>query len=234
MNAQTILEELRPLGAEGYMRILLRHGAAEPCFGVKIEALKKIQKRIKRDYRLALDLYDTGNYDAMYLAGLIADDARMSRADLNRWVEKACKPLAGSTVPWVAAGSPEGWMVALEWIESDRELVAVAGWGTLCGIVSTREDAALDLAQIERLPGRVERMIHSVPNLVRYEMNQFVISVAAYVAPLTKRAKEAAQKIGRVTVDMGDTGCAVPLATEYIAKIEKRGAIGKKRKSAKC
>ena len=34
------------------------------------------QKRIKMDYQLALDLYETGNYDAMYLAGLIADDAR--------------------------------------------------------------------------------------------------------------------------------------------------------------
>jgi hypothetical protein len=27
---------------------------------VKIGDLKKIQKRIKKDYRLALDLYDTG------------------------------------------------------------------------------------------------------------------------------------------------------------------------------
>jgi len=32
----------------------------EPCFGEKVEELKKIQKRIRKDYRLALDLYDTG------------------------------------------------------------------------------------------------------------------------------------------------------------------------------
>jgi hypothetical protein len=56
---------------------------------VAISELKKFQKRIKKDYQLALDLYDTGNYDAMYLAGLIADDARMTRKDLQRWVEKA-------------------------------------------------------------------------------------------------------------------------------------------------
>ncbi len=75
MTAKAILEELRPLGSENYKRILLNHGVKEPCFGVKIEELKKIQKRIKKDYKLALDLYDTGVYDAMYLAGLIADDA---------------------------------------------------------------------------------------------------------------------------------------------------------------
>ena len=50
-----------------------------PAENQKIEDLKKIQKRIKKDYRLALDLYDTGIHDAMYLAGLIADDAKMTK-----------------------------------------------------------------------------------------------------------------------------------------------------------
>jgi 3-methyladenine DNA glycosylase AlkD len=89
MTAKAIIEEIRPLGRESYKKVLLNHGIKEPCFGVKIEELKKIQKRIKKDYRLALELYDTGIYDAMYLAGLIADDAQMTKKDLQRWVEKA-------------------------------------------------------------------------------------------------------------------------------------------------
>src|SRR3954466_12193122 len=87
--AQDILAEIKPLGTEGYKRILLKHGVKEPVFGVKIEELKKIQKRLKKDYQLALDLYDTGVYDAMYLAGLIADDARMTRKDLQKWARGA-------------------------------------------------------------------------------------------------------------------------------------------------
>ena len=124
MTAKAILEEIKPLGLDSYKKVLLNHGVTEPCFGVKVEYLKKIQKRIKKDYRLALDLYDTGVYDAMYLAGLIADDAQMTTQDLQRWVEKACRPLAGSTVPWVAAGSRHGRELALEWIESKADLVA--------------------------------------------------------------------------------------------------------------
>src|ERR1041385_7475016 len=151
MTAQAILEEIKPLGRESYKKVLLNHGVTEPCFGLKIEELKKIQKRIKKDYRLALELYDTGVYDAMYLAGLIADDAKMTKQDLQRWAEKACAPLAGSTVPWVAAGSPHGWEIALEWIESGKELVATAGWATLSGLVSTKADADLDLAELKRL-----------------------------------------------------------------------------------
>ena len=101
MTAKQILEELKPLGHESYKKLLFKnYGVKEPCFGVKIGDLKKIQKRIKKDYQLALDLYDTGNYDAMYLAGLIADDARMTKKDLQRWVEQAkAGALSGATVP---------------------------------------------------------------------------------------------------------------------------------------
>jgi hypothetical protein len=47
-------------------------------------------------------------------------------------------------------------------------------------------------------------------------------------------ALQTAAKIGPVTVDMGGTACKVPSAAEYIQKVQKRGAIGKKRKTVKC
>src|SRR5262247_2963419 len=102
MTAKTILEEIKPLGRDSYKKVLLNHCVKEPCFGVKIEDLKKIQKRIKKDYRLALDLYDTGVYDAMYLAGLIADDLKMTKKNLQHWVDHAkCSAIAECTVSWV-------------------------------------------------------------------------------------------------------------------------------------
>jgi 3-methyladenine DNA glycosylase AlkD len=234
MTAAAIVEELKPLGRDSYRKVMLKHGACEPCLGVKIDELKKIQKRIRKDYRLALDLYDTGIYDAMYLAGLIADDALMTKEDLRRWAENACPPLAGSIVPWVAAGSPHGWEIANEWIDASEELVATAGWTTLSSLVGIKPDANLDVAALKRLLQRVKKTIHDAPNAVRYAMNGFVIAVGSYVAPLTALAKDTGKKIGPVNVDMGDTACQVPFAPDYIEKVEKRGAIGKKRKSAKC
>src|SRR5580700_8977950 len=129
MTAEEIVDQLKPLGTDSYKSILLKHGIQEPMFGVKIEELKKIQKRVKKDYQLALDLFDTGIYDAMYLAGLIADDAKMTKKDLRRWVEKAnCPMLSEYTVAWVAAESAHGRESALEWIESKKEGVAACGW----------------------------------------------------------------------------------------------------------
>ena len=234
MNAKEILEELRPLGRESYKSVLLKHGVKEPCWGVKIEELKKIQKRIKCDYALSLELFDTGIYDVMYLAGLIANDARMTRANLQHWLAKGGPILAGNIVAWVAAGSPHGRAIALEWIDMPREHEVLAGWATLGSLVSIKPDAELDLAEVKRLLQRVQKTIHQAPNDARYAMNNFVICVAAHVQPLNEFAKQVAEKIGRVSVDMGDTACQVPFAPDYIKKVEARGTIGKKRKTAKC
>ncbi len=235
MTAKEILAELKPLGNEGYKRVIFNHGAKEPCFGVKISELQKIVKRIKQDYALALELYDTGNYDAMYLAGLIADDAQMTKPDLQRWVAKAyCKTFYGSTVPWVAAGSPHGWQLALAWIDSKTAQTAAAGWGTLGSMVSIKDDAELNLAELKRLLQRVQKTIQQAPDPVRSLMNLFVIQVGCYVKPLSALAVQTGEAIGPVTVDVGNTACQVPFAPDYIRKVEQRGSLGKKRKSAKC
>ena len=235
MTAQEILDEIKPLGSDSYKRVMFNHGVKEPFYGVKISDLQKIVKRIKKDYQLALDLYDTGVYDAMYLAGLIADDARMTKADLQHWVDKAyCQGLSSATVAWVAAGSAHGWELGLAWIESENPLIAVAGWATLGSLVSIKSDAQLDLAVLQQLLQRIAQTIHQAPDFVRYQMNSFVIAVGSYVQPLTQTAIQTAEEIGPVMADLGNNACQVPFAPDYIRKVESRGAIGKKRKTAKC
>lgn len=235
MSAKEILAELKKLGSDGYKRTIMTHGAKEPCFGVKIEDLKKIQKRVKRDYQLALDLYDSGNYDAMYLAGLLADDTAMSKKDLERWVKGAyCAGISEYVVPWVASASLHGIEVARKWIESKSPSVASSGWATFCSLVMTKDDRDLDVTELSALLNRVAETIHDQPNRVKYVMNSFVIAVGSGVAALTAQALKVAAAIGEVSVDMGGTACKVPDAREYVQKVAARGAIGKKRKSPKC
>ena len=234
-TTQEILNELQPLGADPYKKILFNHGVKEPLYGVKIEYLKKIAKRLKTDYPLSLGLFDTGNYDAQYLAGLIADDARMTRKDFQRWLTKAnSPPIFGYTIAWVAAGSNHALPLALEWIDSKNQDIATAGWNTLAGLVAIKDDKDLDLDQIKQLLNRAAKTIHDQPNDVRYVINSFVIAVGSYIKSLTDSALAAAKKIGQVEVNMGNTACKVPDAVQYIQKVKAKGAIGKKRKSVKC
>lgn len=235
ITAPQIVKELAKLGTASYKNTMLKHGAKEPYFGVKIEDLKKYQKKIKKNHELALALYESGIGDAMYLAGLIADETKMTARDLNRWVKKASWGMISEyTVPWVAGESRCGYELAKAWIDSDKEQIASAGWATLSSLVSVRPDDELDLKGLEKLMARVAKSIHKAPNRVRLTMNRFIIAVGSYVVPLTDKAIAIAKQIGKVTVDMGDTACKVPLATEYIAKVAKMKRIGRKRSTARC
>jgi 3-methyladenine DNA glycosylase AlkD len=236
MTADEIVKQLKTMGNEGYKRIMMNHGIKEPIFGVKIEDLKnKFQKKIKKDYQLALDLYDTGIYDAMYLAGLIADDAKMTKKDLQHWINHPNGAMTCEyTVPWVTAESPHGREMALKWIDSKKPVEAAAGWATLSGHVALRDDSELDLAELKQLLQRVEKTIHQQPDRVRYTMNGFVIAVGSYVKPLSDFATQTAKRIGKVAIDMGNTDCKVPYAPDYIEKAKKRGTLGKKRKTVRC
>ena len=235
MTKKEVLTELEAFGNEGTKKVFLKHGAKEPFYGVKVGDLKKIVKKVKVDHGLAKELYDTGNSDAMYLAGLICDPAQMTMADLNHWVKQAYWYMISEyTVAWVAAESNHGYEIALEWINSDDEMTAAAGWATLSSLVSIKSDEELDLEKLGQLLDQVGEHIHEAPNRVRYTMNGFVIALGSYVTSLTQKSIAIAEKIGKVSVEMGGTACKVPPAPQYIRKVQDKGRIGKKRKMARC
>ena len=159
----------------------------------------------------------------------------MKKAQLDKWANQATWHMISEyTVPGVATESPFTHELALKWIKSKKGLIGACGWCTYGGLIATRPDADLDLVEIKSLLNQISTDINKTDDRVRYTMNGFVIGVGAYIKPLLKDAKAIAKKIGKVEVNMGDTACKVPFAPDYIAKIEKMGRIGQKRKTIKC
>ncbi len=235
MQFQDIMAMLEQLGSEQTKKVLKKHGAQEPFFGVKVSDLKVLVKRIKKDHALALQLYETGNSDAMYLAGLIADPSVMTKNDLQQWVNKAnWHMLSDYTVAWCAAESPHGWQLGMEWIDRTNDLVASAGWNTLAAWVSRLPDDELDFHQINDLIHRVEKTIQQEKNRTRYAMNGFLISTGISVPHFTDSMIEVSERIGKIEVNMGDTACQVPFAPTYIRNAIQKGRIGKKKIKLRC
>ena len=236
-NVASIMSELKKKGKESTRKIYARHGmATENMYGVSVADLKAIARTITGKQGLACELYATENLDAMYLAGMVADGSKMSAKELNAWAEGAAnlQMIAEYTVPWVAVENLQGRELALQWMKSKKERVACSGWCTYSGLLATKPDEALDLAEIKGLLGVIVKGIKGAQNRVRYTMNGFVIAVGTYVKPLLKEAKAAASEIGEVSVDVGETACNVPMATAYIEKVEAAGRVGKKRKTIRC
>ena len=236
LSLADVMADLERLGTEQTRKTFARHGApVDQMFGVKVGDLKIIAKKIKGRQELALELYETGNSDAMYLAGMVANGALMTKKQLESWAKKApWHMISEYTIPGVTCESSFAVELAQKWIDAKQPSMMCSGWTTWAGIVATRSDDQLDLAMIESLLKRVVDNVHASPNRVRYTMNGFVISVGGYVLPLQKKAKDAAKKIGQVQVDVGQTDCKVPNAVEYIDKMIAYDNVGKKRKTMKC
>ena len=236
MNTADVINEIKKAGNESAKKMYLKHGAVEPFYAVKIEDLKKIQKKIKENQQqIALELFDSGISDAQYLAGLMAKGNLMTKKELQKWVENAKWGMISEySVAWVTAENKDGWDIAMKWIDSKKPAIAVSGWSTLAGIVSMWPDEELDMTAIKKLLARIEKEIETAPNRVRYTMNSFVICVGSYVKELTKLANETGKKIGKVEVDMNGTACKVPFAPDYIKRVIDKGNWGKKKKTAKC
>lgn len=235
MTVNEILAELESYGDPQTKKTLERHGAREPFFGVKVADLKKILKKTKINHELSIGLYNTGNSDAMYLAGLMADKNKITEAQLDEWIDKAYwYYLSEFAVPWVAAETPYGFRIGSKWIASEKEQITSGGWVTLSYFAALNPDHELDIDTYRHLLDRVANEIHGAPNRVRMTMNGFVIAVGSYIQSLTEKALEVAQQIGKIEVNMGATACKVPSATEYIQKVLDNRTVGKKRKNARC
>lgn len=235
MKLKEAMAALEAMGTEPVKVLWLKHGAKEPFFGVKIGDLKPLAKKLKGEQALALELYATGNGDAQYLAGMIADGAKMTAKQLQSWADLALwRMISATIVPWVASEHPEGFALAKAWTDSKKESVAIAGWSTLGALVTVLPDDALPIKELGALLDRIAKTLPAAPNRIRQAMNGYVIAVGTYVAPLGAQAIATARKLGKVEVDVGDTDCKIPDAEAYIRKSRRGAPIAPKRKTVRC
>ena len=217
MSLAETMRELELAGSEQTRKTYARHGAAEPMFGVSFATLKGLLKRIGVDHELACALWETGNFDARNLAVKIVDPLRLTSAELDRWAREASAPrLGGGYVAMLASERPDAIGKAAEWLAAREVWARAAGWVLLCQLAN-RDVATPESWFLDQLT-TIERTIHSAPSSEREAMNMAVIAIGCRSDSLRSAASAAAQRIGKVKVDHGDTACKTP---DAVAAIEK-------------
>jgi len=213
---EEVMQLLESLGTEQNRKTYSRHGASPPMFGVSFANLRKLAKKIKVDHDLAVRLWHSGNMDARTLAASVADPARLSPEEAEAWVgETTCHGLLDELVFNTIAKAPYADKKLQVWIDSPREYVGRAGWLLVAVKAGARWGAAADYPA---LISRIEREIHSSPNRKKEAMNTALISIGIYQPEWRDLVMAAAERIGKVVVDHGDTSCKTPDARAYITK----------------
>lgn len=112
-------ERARPEALAGMARFGL---TGEGRLGLAVPTLRALARELGREHELALALWDTGIPDAQILAGLLAEPAQFTVAQMDHWVaglqawdvcDQAClnafvkSPLGWDAIPRWAAREPE-------------------------------------------------------------------------------------------------------------------------------
>jgi 3-methyladenine DNA glycosylase AlkD len=235
MDFEMVMQELEALGKERIKKTYISNGAHEPLFGVATGAMKPLSKKIKINQPLADQLYATGNYDAMYFAGIIADPMAMTEADFDRWMDTAYfYMLSDYVVAVTLAESDLAQVVADKWIASGEELKMSAGWSCYCWLLGNRPDREFSESKIESMLEQVENTIHDSPDRTKSAMNNFMYTVAISYIPLHDKAGETAKAVGPVEMKRGKKKSSILQASVNIQKEIDRGKLGFKRKYVRC
>lgn len=235
MDFETVMQQLESLGKERTKKMYMANGAREPLFGVTTGSMKPIAKQIKINQPLAEQLYATGNYDAMYFAGIIAAPNQMSHDDFNRWIDLAYfYMLADYVVAVTLAESPIAQDVSDEWITSGEELKMSAGWSCYCWLLGSQKDEVFSASKLLDMLQLVKNTIHEAPERTKASMNNFLTTVAVSFKPLHEQALEIAKSIGPVEIHRDNKRPSIVYAYENILKEIERNRIGFKRRYVRC
>jgi len=221
MNAQEILATLKQLGKPQTAAIYKRHGSGDNVFGVLTSEIAKLQKKIKLDHVLAMELWKTGNVEARVLALQVADPVKLTPADADSLVKDGPVRFLGCYLSGLLARSPIAEATMHAWMKSPDEVRREMGYGVLGVRLKDDPDSISDM-DAEKILATIEKGIHRSPNWARHAMNGALISIGIFKPALRKKAIEAARRIGQVEVDHGETNCKTPDAVPYIQKALKR------------
>ncbi len=230
-----VMQELETLGKERTKKTYISNGAHEPLFGVATGAMKPLSKKIKKNQPLADQLYATGNYDAMYFAGVIADPMIMTEADFERWIDTAYFYMLSDYVVAVTLAETDiAQEVADKWIASGEELKMSAGWSCYCWLLGNRPDTEFSASKISDMLDLVKNTILDSPDRTKSAMNNFVYTVAISYIPQHDKAVETAMEIGPIEIKREKKKNGILHASQNIQKDLDRGLKGFKRKHVRC
>ena len=216
MKVETVLKELEEAGTAQNRKIYARHGVDEQMFGVSFKFLRQKQKEYRSDHELAVALWKTGNHEARLLAAMIADPQKMDSALADVWVKDVDNYVQTDEFASLIGRTDFAQEKMEAWTLSDEEWIGRVGWHLLAGLAQAKNDLPDEyfLAYLER----IENEIHTRKNRTRDAMNNALIAIGIRNPVLTAHAMQAAERIGLVDVDHGQTSCKTPDAVAYIEK----------------
>lgn len=221
MTVSEVLKELEALSDPKTKALNSKNGIWDNQYGVKLGDLRVLAKRIKTNHALALELWDTENFDAQMLAMLLIKPEQLSAAELDRMVRSVKHPrLADWVNAYVVKLHPEKEILRQAWMQDNDPMAARAGWN----LTSQRILKDPDGLDIPALLTRLENEMGSASPEAQWTMNFTLAEIGINHPSHRQRAIAIGEKLGVYRDYPTPKGCTSPFAPIWIEEIVSRQA----------
>lgn len=125
-----VIDELKKHGSIRNIEGMARYGiTSTKAYGVSAPILKSLAKKIGKNHKLALNLWETGYLEARSIAVMIADPQVVTKSLMNKWVKDFDSwAVCDATCNYLFTYTPYAVDKVFEWCERKDEYVRRAGF----------------------------------------------------------------------------------------------------------
>ncbi len=221
MTVVEVMAELEAKGNEKWRKMNAKNGAGDNQFGVMIGDIRALAKKIKIDHELGIELWKTGNIDAMILAPFVMRPKDFNEDELNKMVSEATfTRVADSFNTNIVKNHPLKEELRQKWMTSSDTMCHRAAWSlTTERVIKSPE--GLDLVA---LLDRVENEMGLAPENLQWMMNYCLAEIGIKFPEHRERAIAIGEKIGAFRDYPTSKGCTSPFAPIWInAMVSRQG-----------
>lgn len=179
-------------------------------FGIGLTVLRKLAKQIGKDHELALELWDSHNYDAKTVSILIDEAKFITQEQIESQVEdidfgllvhvfSACGAPVANT-PFIAE-------LANQWLENTDSVRRRCAYGFIYELSKSKKKSAPDDDYFLNCISYIDQSYVKENNAVLMSMAGALMGIGKRNLKLNQAALKVAHNIGPVPVESGKTKC---------------------------
>lgn len=170
--------------------------------GVSLIKLKNLSKKIKKDHQLAIQLRNSGIYDAILLSFMVDEPKKVSKHEAKNIIKKIDHwILADNFCLYILLNASYVFELVDEWIDSSKEMTKRSAYFLVRQLAGNNKK--LDDNYFEEFLERIEREISYSKNWVKEAMLNSIIIIGSRNENLREKAMATAEKIGKIKINYG-------------------------------
>lgn len=218
MNLQEVLKHLESLSDEKTKKYNVRNGV-NIQYGVKLGDIRKVAKKVKLNHKLALELWETKNFDARMLAILLMKPKQLSTEELDSLVQSVENSRVADWLnSYIVKVHPESETLREKWMTDKHPMAQRAGWN----LTSIRIAKDRDELVIADLLDQIETKMGNAAPDAQWTMNFALVEIGINCPDYRKRALEIGEKLGLYRDYPTSKGCTSPFAPIWINEMVSR------------